>query len=94
MILSEYGKEIEPLDTFAKDEKLFYRFKVLRNSRLRSSILQEQISEIGKIKEFEREVSLNADRKRLWMNKILTLNTKTLNESIPISLNHFQKVNI
>lgn len=55
------------------DLKLFYKFNVLRNSRLRSSILQDFISEIGKIKEHTREIDLNADRKRLWLGKIIDI---------------------
>ena len=61
------SKEIEHLNTFEKNGKLYYKFKMVRNSRLRSSILQDSISEIGKIKENTREVGLNADRKRLWL---------------------------
>ena len=49
-------KEIEHLNTFEKNGKLYYKFKILRNSRLRSSILQNSISDIGKIKEYTREV--------------------------------------
>jgi len=82
-------KEIEHLDTFERDGKLFYRFKVLRSSRLRSSILQNKIQDIGKIKTFEREVNLNADRKRFWLDNLTAINHET-NDSVPISLNHFE----
>ena len=70
------------------------KFKVRRSGRLRSSILQDSISEIGKIKEIEREVNLNADRKRLWLDKINSIDDKIINESIPLSLNHFSKEQI
>ncbi len=82
-------KEIEHLDTFERDGKLFYRFKVLRSSRLRSSILQDKIQDIGKIKPFVREVNLNADRKRFWLGNLTAINHET-NDSMPISLNHFE----
>ena len=82
-------REIEHLDTFEKDGRLFYRFKVLRNSRLRQSILQDQISEIGKIKPVVREVNLNADRKRFWLRELTAINHES-NDSMPISLNHFK----
>jgi len=84
-------KEIEHLNTFEKNGKLYYRFKILRSGRLRSSILQDSISEIGKIKEHTREVDLNADRKRLWLDSIQNIDSKVMNESMPISLSHFQK---
>ena len=70
------------------------KFKVLRSSRLRSSILQDNISEIGKFKTFEREVNLNADRKRFWLGEIKSIDSKIMNESMPISLNYFEKEEI
>jgi len=85
------SKEIEHLNTFEKNGKLYYRFKILRSGRLRSSILQDSISEIGKIKEHTREVDLNADRKRLWLDSIQNIDSKIMNESLPISFSHFYK---
>ena len=79
------------MNTFEKNGKLYYKFKILRNSRLRSSILQDSISDIGKIKEHTREVDLNADRKRLWLGEINSLDQKTMNESMALSLNYFSK---
>lgn len=85
------GKEIEHLDTFEKDSRLYYRFVVNRNSRLRSSILQDKICDIGKIKPITREFNLNADRKRFWLGKIESMNGNAMNESMPISLSYFYK---
>lgn len=81
------SKEIENFETTERKGKLYYRFRVLRNSRLRTSILQNSISEIGRIKTFEREVDLNADRKRLWLSKLESIDSNLTNDSIPISLN-------
>ena len=86
-------KEIEHLDTFEKDGKLFYRFKVTRSNRLRSSILSNKLSEIGKITEKTREVNLNADKKRFWLDELTGINHK-MNESMPLSLNHITKEQI
>jgi hypothetical protein len=86
-------KEIEHLDTFEKDGKLFYRFKVTRSNRLRSSILSNKVSEIGKIREMTREVNLNADKKRLWLESLTGINHK-MNRSLPLSLNYFTKEEI
>ena len=61
---------------------------------MRSSILQNSISEIGKIKEIEREVNLNADRKRFWLGQIESIDSKIINESVPISLNQMLKEEI
>jgi len=84
-------RDIEHFDTYEKDGKLYMKFKVLRSGRLRSSILQNSISEIGKIKEIQREINLNADRKRFWLGQIESIDSKIINESVPISLNHFLK---
>ncbi len=67
------------------------KFKVLRSSRLRSSILQDNISNIGKFKTFEREVNLNADKKRFWLGEIKSIDSKIMNESMPISMSYFCK---
>lgn len=88
------SREIEHIDTVERKGKLFYKFKVKRSTRLRSSILQDSISEVGIIKEFEREVNLNADRKRLWLGMIERMDSHAMNESMPISLNHICKQNI
>ncbi len=85
------GKEIEHLETFEKKGKLFYKIRILRNSRLRTSIIQNQISEIGKIKPIVRQMNLNADRKRFWLGKIESIDFKMMNESMPISMNYFVK---
>ena len=75
-------------ETFERNDRLYYKFKVLRSSRLRSSILQDKIADIGKIKTFEREVDLNADKKRFWLGTLSAINHES-NDSMPISLNHF-----
>ncbi len=82
-------REIEHLDTFERDGRLYYRFNVLRNNRLRSSILQDKIREIGKIKPETREFNLNADRKRFWLGRIESMDDRIMNESTPLFLNYF-----
>jgi urease accessory protein UreH len=52
-------------------------------------MLQDSIGEVGKIKEFEREVDLNADKKRLWLDNLKTINHEK-NESVPISLRFYE----
>ena len=82
------SKEIEHLDTYVKGDKLYRKFTINRVKQLRSSILQNEISEIGKIKPFVREVDLNADNKRFWLGQLTKIdNSKNL--SMPLSANHF-----
>jgi len=88
------GKEIEHLDTFEKNGRLYYRFNVLRNNRLRSSILQNKVKDIGKIKPMTREFNLNADRKRFWLGRIESMDDRKMNESIPLSLIHMKNTMI
>ena len=69
---------------------MYYRFIVNRNNRLRSSILQNRISDIGKIKPITREFNLNADRKRFWLGRIESMADGIMNESMSLSLNYFE----
>lgn len=87
-------KDIEHLETIVKKGKLYLKYKVLRSSRLRSSILQDNISEIGKIKTFERKINLNADNKRLWFEQIKNVGQHLLTDSMPITLNYFTNSNL
>ena len=43
---------------------------------------------------FTREVNINADRKRLWLSRIESVEDKKSNDSMPISLNQFGKEEI
>jgi hypothetical protein len=85
------GKEIEALEPFEKDGKLYYGFTVNRSRSLVASIVQHRINEIGKIKPMIREVNPNADRKRLWLGKLGAIDSIVCNESVPLSLTYFGK---
>jgi hypothetical protein len=90
--LGNLGKDkIEHLKTFEKDDKLYYKFIIKRNSRLRSSILQNKISDIGKIRPHTKQVNLNADRKRLWTERLEGMSNDNFNDSMSLSFNHFTK---
>lgn len=84
-------KDIEHLETIIKKGKLYLKYKVLRSSRLRSSILQDRLSDIGRIKTFEKEVNLNADKKRFWLGEIENIDSRIMNDSLPISMNYFAR---
>jgi transposase len=51
----------------------------------------QKLSDIGKIKTFEKEVNLNADKKRFWFEDLTDINEKKMNELMPISFNPFSK---
>ena len=87
------SKDIEHLETFVEKGKLLYKIKVLRNTRLRSSILQNRITDIGKIRPVIKKINLNADRKRLWLQRLEAIDY-TINESVPLSMNNIKKEEI
>ena len=77
------------METVERNGKLYYKLSMLRSIRLRSSIIQDCLSEIGRIKQVTREINLNADRKRLWLGRIESVDAQICNDSMPISLNYF-----
>jgi len=88
------SKEIEHLETFERDGKLIRKFKVLRSKRLRTSILQNTHDEIGKFSLIEREMNLNADRKRLWIDRLESVDNTQSNRFIPFCLDIIPKMNL
>lgn len=86
------GKTLNHLDTFVKDEKLYLKLEELRNTRLRSGIILGKIPDIGHLQVKIRQVDPNADNKRFWLGEITSIDDKTMNESIPLSLTHFDKI--
>jgi len=57
--------------------------------------LQKQgyLDEIGKFTEMEREMNLNADRKRLWIDRLESVDNTQSNLSIPLCLDIIPKMN-
>ncbi len=87
-------KNIEHLETFERNGRLYYSYQILRNNTLRKSIIQNKISKIGKIESQTREINLNADRKRLWLGTLESVDQKYNNLSIPLSLDFISKEHI
>ena len=77
-------KEVEHLDTIERGDDLFYTYKVLRSNRLRSSILSDAISGIGKFTTFERQMNLNAYNRRLLKNPKFKLDGNNLQIKIAL----------
>jgi len=63
--------------------------KILKTGRLRSSILSNDISNVGKFQIVERRVNLNADDKRMWFEELRNVNDRVMIDSLSISLNYF-----
>ena len=82
-------KEIEHIDTIEKDGRLYYQYKVLRTKKLASAIIQNQIDDIGRIKEETREVNLNGDDKRFWLGRLVDINDNKSNNSTSLNPEFF-----
>lgn len=46
---------------------------------------------VGKFSLIERELNLNADRKLQWFERIESIDSRMMNESVPLSLNLLTK---
>lgn len=88
------GKSIEHLDTFEKDGDLFIKYLEKRNTTLKMAIIQNRITDIGKIKSKTKQIDLNADRKRQWFGKLTGISDGSYNDSMPLSLNFIVKEKI
>lgn len=88
------GKTMEHIDTIEKDGRLYLVLMPTRSASLRECIIQGRIQDIGKIRPVRRLVNLNADRKRLWMGALKSVDDRVCNNSLSLSLNHFLKVEI
>ena len=67
----------------------YYSCKVLRTKKLASAIIQNHISDIGRIKEETREVNLNGDDKRFWLGRLVNINDDKMNNSMPLNPEYF-----
>jgi hypothetical protein len=88
------GKSIENFEIIEHDRHLYMKLKVDRVTNLKSAIIQNRISDIGAFKEEVRKIGLNGDRKRMWLAKLISLDNSMFNDSIPLSLSHFEKENL
>ena len=84
-------KEVEHVDTKEKDGRLYIEYTVKRTKQLASAIIQGKINEIGKIKIETREVNLNADQKRFWIESLKNVKDKIRNRSYPLNPQQFPK---
>ena len=84
-------KEVEHVTTKEKDGRLYIEYEVKRTKQLASAIIQGKINEIGKIKIETREVNLNVDGKRFWIESLKSITDKIKNRSFPLNPQQFPK---
>jgi len=85
------GRTFENPDIFECDDRVFIRLNVERITNLRSAIRQSKIAQKGVFKDEIRKIDFDGDRKGFWLGKIKSLEESELNNSMPLSLNHFRK---
>jgi hypothetical protein len=82
-------KEIENVATYEKDGKLYMKYVMNRTKQLAMCIIQNKIEDIGNIREHEREINLNADNKRFWVERLNNIDEKKKNRSFPLNPQQF-----
>ena len=90
-LLNIITNTLSVLDDLPSNHYIHNQTERLRVNRLRTSILSDSISDIGKFNVIERLVDLNADRKRLWFESLQNVNDRIMIDSMPISLNYIEK---
>jgi hypothetical protein len=85
------GKTVEQVDTIERDGMLYLVLMPTRSASLKECIIQNRLQDIGKIKPVKRLVNLNADRKRLWLGTLKSIDDGLYNDSRALSLNHSSK---
>ena len=76
---------------YEQDGRFYQHLQVLRVNKLRMMLIQKRFLDIGKFQYYDREVNLNADRKRLWLGNLTDIRKNEFNESTPFSLNQMDK---
>lgn len=84
-------KEVEHVATKEKDGRLYIEHIVKRTNQLASALIQGKINEIRKIKIETREVNLNADQKRFWVETLKNVKDKMRNRIYPLNPQRFPK---
>lgn len=84
----EKNVAIEHVDTIeTPDGRVVMILERQRPQRLKSAILRGRIHDIGKFKTYKREIDLNADRKRFWPERIMTVHSDLCVGSMPLDVN-------
>ncbi|QMU54803.1 MAG: DNA polymerase [Nitrosopumilus sp.] len=70
-------QEIEHTDTIIdKDGNLCIMVQTTRTTHIKSGILYNKLSDVGKIEPYSKKINLNSDKKRNWFSELKSLNDK------------------
>lgn len=79
--------EIEHLGTRVdKDGNLYISVKSTKTTHIKSGILFNRLKEVGKIIPYEKKIGLNSDKKRYWLDDLVSLNDGKMCDSMPIPI--------
>ena len=69
--------------------KIWYDLSKNTSKKITNTIIQNEISDIGKIKQETREVNLNGDDKRFWLGRLVDINDNKMNNSTSLNPEFF-----
>lgn len=69
---------------------MFYRIVFIDSMEME----EKRNWKFGKFKIVERLVNLNADRKRLWLENLKSMDESKMFSSMPLSMNHYTKIQV
>ena len=69
--------------------KIWYDLSKNTSKKITNTIIQNEISDIGKIKQETREVNLNGDDKRFWLGHLVDINDNKSNNSTSLNPEFF-----
>jgi hypothetical protein len=69
-----------------EDGQLYILVETTRPTHIKSGIrYNNRLTDVGKIERYENHISLNSDRKRIWLDDVKSLNDKTHCDSLPVN---------
>lgn len=81
----EKKQEIEHIDSrIDKDGQFYIMVKTTKTTHIKSGILFNKLAKVGQIKQYEKKINLNSDKKRFWFSELKSLKDGTWCDSVPI----------
>jgi len=84
---SEYKLDLtEEMLHHDKKGKIFIKINYMLPNTIAASIASHKISDIGKMDIKNKEINLNGDKKRLWLDKLINLNCQQNSYTLPVHI--------
>ena len=69
-----------------KKGKIFIKINYMLPNTIAASIASHKISDIGKMDIKNKEINLNGDKKRLWIDKLIDLNCQQSSYALSVNI--------